>query len=328
MGPELSRELAEHQASARSSAYALLARLVSAGPTPRLLEGAALDARLARAIAGYAGELDSLAVDHQHVLGFCCPPFESALLDPESNVGGEVSDRVRRALGAGEVAIGPGGEAADHLASELIALALFAGAEADAERDGEHAIARGLRVRSRHLLDAHLLRWLPMFAAAVRRAERSWPTALLDTIEDVALQHRSVLGPSNPSDLRFDLPPLGVSLDDPATGLAEIASALAHPARAGCLVTRDDIAALGRRSGTPRGFGDRKTLLENLLSSGAGLGSIADVLGGLIDLLRSVRSELDRAQLSDAPHALRAPWQARIDQTSALLEQLRAASGS
>jgi TorA maturation chaperone TorD len=328
MGPELSRDRAEQQATARSRAYALLARLVSAGPTPRLLELATLDARLAHAIASYAGELDSLAADHQHVLGFCCPPFESALLDPESNVGGEISDRVRRALGAADGAIGPGGEAADHLASELFALALFAGAEADAARDAERSIAARLRARSRHLLDAHLLRWLPMFAAAVRRAERAWPTALLDTIEDVALQHRSQLGPPDPDDLGFELPPLAVALDDPATGLAEIAAALAHPARAGCLVTRDDIARLGRRSGTPRGFGDRKTLLENLLSSGAGLGSLPDVLGGLIELLIAVRADLGAERLADAPHALRAPWQARIDETRALLEQLRDASRS
>ncbi len=316
MGQELIAE-----ADARSRAYALLARLVAAGPEASTLEAAALDTRMAEAIASYGGDLDALAADHQHVLGLSCPAYESVLLDPEARIGGEIGDRVRRVVGKGR-------DPADHLASELEALALFAGAEADAEQDAERAIAEQMRARARHLLDAHLLRWLPTLAAAVRRAGRPWPAALLQAIEDVVLQHRSVLGAADRADLAFVLPPLGLSLDDPDTGLAEIALALARPARAGCLVSRDDIAALGRGTGTPRGFGDRATLIENLLHSGAELGSITDVVEALSRLLQSARAELDAGRLADVPPELRAPWKERIDLTCALLDRLREAAAA
>lgn len=315
------------QAEARSRAYALLARLAGGGLTSeREREWAAADAGLASAIAAYGDDLDALAADHQHVFGFSCPPFESALLDPEGHLGNETSDRVQRTLAAAGIAEGPGGEAPDHLAAQLYALALLAGAEADADRDGELAIAERMRAQSRHLLDQHLLRWLPTFASAVRRAGRPWPVALVHTIEEVALQHRGALGSADEADLSFELPPLALSLEEGSTGLADIARVLATPARAGVLISRDDIARLGRKTDTPRGFGDRATLIENLLRAGAQLESIDEILGSLLDLLREAKAELGEDRLSDVPSSLRLPWQARIDETCALVATISAAS--
>jgi TorA maturation chaperone TorD len=318
---------AEAHARARSRAYALLARLVGgAASEPRLLDAASADATLAAAIAAYGGDLDALAADHQHVFGMSCPPFESAMLDPDGQLGRDTSDRVRRAFAAAGVAAGPHGEEPDHLATELYALALVAGAEADAVEDGEAELAARTRTHARHLLDAHLLRWLPAYASAVRRAGRVWPASLAHVIEEVALHHRSTLGPPDDADVDFDLPPLAISLDDDATGLADLARVLARPARAGGLVSRDDVARLGRSTGTPRGFGDRATLVENLLRAGAQLGSLEQVLDALSALLANARDELGADRLADVPAALRAPWRARIDETRALLATVREAS--
>jgi len=315
------------RAKALSRAYSLLARLVSRGPAATIeLEAATADAGIATAVASYRGDLDALAVDHQHVFGFSCPPFESAMLDPEGHFGNETSDRVRDALAATGIAEGPDGEEPDHLATQLYALALLAGAEADAREDGETATALGMQARARRILDAHLLRWLPSYALAVRRTARAWPAALMHTIEETVLLHRSCVGAPEQGDVAFELPPLGVSLDDEATGLEDIARVLARPARAGLLISRDDAAYLGRSSNTPRGFGDRVTLIENLLRAGAQLGTIGHVLSSLGELLDEVSAQLTAERLADVPIELRAPWQARIAETRALLERMREAS--
>lgn len=311
MGPPLT--------SGRARAYALLARLASA-PSPRWLDAARADPRMAAAIASYP-DPDELAADHQHVFGFVCPPFESALLDADGTLGGETSARVERSIADCGLGRGPGGEPPDHLATQLHALALLSGAEDDATEDGQGPIASGLRERQRAILHEHLLRWLPMLSLAVRRSERAWPTAFIDTVLDVALHHASELGPGASE---LVLPPLALSLEDAETGISEIARALARPARAGALVTRDDIARLGRATSTPRGFGDRTTLMENLLRAGASLGSLEDVLGSLAALLAGVRAELDDERFTDVPRALRAPWRARIDETCAVLDRMRA----
>lgn len=336
MGTELNDELdparertgaqAEMHSRARSRAYALFARLVSEPSSGRELEAAAENAIIARAIASYGGDLDSLAADHQHVFGFSCPPFESAMLDPESQLGGETSARAREALAAAGIAEGPGGEDPDHLATQLYALALLAGAEADALEDQKTSIAEATRTKARHLLDAHLLRWLPSYASAVRRADRAWPAALVSAIEELVLQHRSTLGAADEADLAFELPPLGISLEEPGTGLDDIARALCRPARAGIWISRDDAARLGRSSATPRGFGERATILENLLRAGAQLGSFVNVIDGLVVLLREASAELGDERLADVPLRLREPWRARIEASCALLASLREAS--
>ncbi|MBC7172315.1 MAG: hypothetical protein H5U40_07820, partial [Polyangiaceae bacterium] len=93
------RANAEAHARARSRAYSLLARLAGGGPSSaRELEAATADEGMASAIASYGGDLDGLAADYQHVFGFSCPPFESALLDPEGHLGNETSERVRQTL--------------------------------------------------------------------------------------------------------------------------------------------------------------------------------------------------------------------------------------
>lgn len=315
----------ETEARARSRAYALLARLVGAGPSSeRELEAARAHAGMASAIASYAGDLDALAADHQHVFGMSCPPFESAMLDPDGQLGGETSERLRRTLAEVGIAAGPGGEEPDHLAAQLYALALLAGAEADALEDGELAIAERLRAQARRSMDAHLLRWLPTYGAAVRRAARAWPSALMEAMEGVALHHRSALGAFEGDPLA--LPSIGLTLDDEETGLADIARVLARPARAGVLISRDDVARLGRSSATPRGFGDRATLIENLLRAGAQLGTLDELLEALGALLAGARAELDGERFADVPLALRAPWQARIDAIGALLAKVREAS--
>ncbi|CAG0986862.1 hypothetical protein ARNL5_02903 [Anaerolineae bacterium] len=317
-GPEPSEGDRAAHARARARAYSLFARLMGEGPSPRWLGAAALEARMCEAIESYA-DRDSLAADHEHVLGNTC--FASLYLDPEARLGGETSDRAREALSRAGILEGPSGEEPEHLATQLHALALLSGAEADALEDCESEIALRMRAASRHVLDALVLRYAPILADAARRSGRAWPAACADALEGLLLQHRSTLGAPEPSDADFALPPLALSLDEAQTDLSAISGALTRPARAGFFVSRDDLALLGRKTSTPRGFGDRATELENLLRGAAELGSWVALIDGLD--AQALESASNIASLSDVPEALRAPWRSRIEATRAILARLR-----
>jgi TorA maturation chaperone TorD len=308
----------DRRPEARSRAYALLASALSR--PERALELARHAPRLRDAIDRYR-DRDELFADHEHAFGFACPPFESVFLDPEGTLGNATSDRVRAALAATGVERGPGGEEPDHLATMLAALGHACGAEADALEDGRTAIADRLRALERHLLDAHLLRWLPLFSCAVERTERTWPVALARAIEGVVLEHRSALGPSD-RDADFGLAGSPLALDDDV-GLAEIAAYLTVAARSGAFLSRDDLARLGRATRAPRGFGDRVVTTENLLRSAADLDVLADLVDRMRADLGAISSELSGERFADVPFALRRPWIDRIARTRALLERLR-----
>lgn len=272
-------------ARGRGRAYALLADLVSRGPTASTLPAARTSVMLAEALDSYAN-LDDAAADHQHVFGLSVPPFEGVYRDPEGQVGGECSDRLRDRYAALGFAHDPRGEGVEHLSTQLRALAFLSVAEADACEDDATPQIDAVRALARDFLDAHLLLWLPSFAVAARAVGRALPTAIVDQIMDVVVSHRQGLDvPAVPAD--FQLPGAPLDLDDPAVGIREIAAALAVPSRIGALLTRDDIARVGRSQRVPRGFGERRTTIHNLLNSAAGLGA----LGGVIDDLRTLLSE-------------------------------------
>ncbi|MBW2463698.1 MAG: molecular chaperone TorD family protein [Deltaproteobacteria bacterium] len=272
-------------ARGRGRAYALLADLVSRGPTASTLPPARTSAVLAEALDSYA-DLDDAAADHQHVFGLSVPPFEGVYRDPEGQVGGACTDRLRDRYAALGFAHDPRGEGVEHLSTQLRALAFLSVAEADAREDDATPQLDAVCDLARDFLDAHLLLWLPSFAVAARAAGRALPTAIVDQIMDVVVIHRQGLDvPDDHANYQLQGEPL--DLDDPAVGIREIAAALAVPARIGALLTRDDIARVGRGQRVPRGFGERRTTIHNLLNSAAGLGS----LGGVVDDLRALLSE-------------------------------------
>ena len=80
------------------------------------------------------------------------------------------------------------------------------------------------RELSRRLLDEHVLRWVPTWAMAIRRLSTALPTALVDTIEELLLEHRSAL-PGEPAS--FALPAAPALLEDESTGLRDIGEMLA-----------------------------------------------------------------------------------------------------
>jgi len=180
----------------------------------------------------------------------------------------------------------------EHLSTQLRALAFLSVAEADALEDDATPQIDAVRALARGFLDAHLLLWLPSFTVAALAAGRALPSAIVDQIMDVVVIHRQGLDlPDDDADYQLHGAPL--DLDDPSVGIREIAAALSVPARVGALLTRDDIARVGRGQRVPRGFGERRTTIHNLLNTAAGLGSLAGVIDDLRALLSERRCELD-----------------------------------
>jgi len=117
------------------------------------------------------------------------------------------------------------------------------------------------------------------------------------------------------------LPPAPSPLDDPKAGLRTIARFLATPALAGALLTRSEIAGLGRRLDTPRGFGGRAQMIGALLTNAAEYGGVAAVAQGLDGLFAA------RIAAYEAGGPAAAAWAARAAATRSVLARLSAAAG-
>ena len=302
---------------AASRAYELLAELFSRGITSANRDAARTSATIARALGSYDGD-DSVAVDHQHVLGFSVHPYEGAFLDEEGLVGGSRADALAESYRRIGFRPDPTGDDAEHVATELRALAFLCGAEADAAGDGLPDVAARMRDLQRDFLDAHLGRWLPPLAAAVRRSARPFPTALVDQLEPLVDLHRARLGDRTNADASSSLsapPAPELRLGDDGTGLAEIARFLVTPWRSGIYLSRDDIAGVARAGGVPRGFGERAVMLENALRAAAHLDALPALLASLGAILARARPDATQ------------PWRSRIDSTIAALGSIATAAG-
>ncbi len=235
-----------------------------------------------------------------------------------------LADRLHDTYRAAGFAVDPTTEEAEHLATELRALAHLSAAESDAIEDGLGDIVEHLRALSLRVLEGHLLRWFPTLAAAARSAGRAWPSALVDQVEDLLFMHRRMLGERTHDGDAFSLPELPAMLDADETGLRDLARMLTLPALSGMFLSRDDVARVGRTSRVPRGFGERRVLLENLFRSAVELGSFGEVIGNLIDLFRERDRALEAASATGVPGlaTLVEPLRRRIATTIAMLERL------
>ncbi len=342
------------QAQARSHAYLLFSRFFREGMTEEL-------APYARALPGleavkYPGP-DEAAAGHYRLFGYNVFPYESAFLQPEFHLGGEVAGRV--AVFYQEVGyVAPGwNEPPDHVSRELGALAFLSGAEADAWEDGLWAEAGRMTALACRFLDGHVLHWLPGLELAIRQqdgaleGEADFFSVLAGLAVELAFEHRRALGNGRGSDAEEEFPlawsgtlaspdlsrgqPGGLqetgalSLDDPRTGLKEIAAYLLAPARSGLYLSRDDISRLARDRGLPRGFGGRRQMLVNLLRTAADYGELGAVVGALSHLAGvwqaayAARLEVTPGIPGLAPIAAR--WQVRLAETQALLDRLEGA---
>jgi TorA maturation chaperone TorD len=311
--------------TARPRAYALLSRLLLDPVEERTAERLHEVAVLSEAL-GDAPDLDELAAEHHTLLSMEVPPYQGAFLDPEGLVGGEHATRLFELYEASGFTAHRSDVTDDHLGVILGALSFLTGAAEDARADGAHVRAEDIDGRIRHLLDHHLLRWLPSFhAAATRHASGFWRIAV-DLTTALVADHRAQLGEL--PDAVEPLPPTRRLLDEESTSLRGIARYLTTPVQAGTVFTRSDIAALGHAVDIPRGFGPRINMLESLFRGSAEY----DQFPAAVDAVASEIQSHDAAlgELAGAYPALRpfiATWRERIAATRALLDDMRARAG-
>ena len=310
---------------ARPAAYRLLSALMSRGPQSDLLEAARLSPTIAGALERYP-ELDAAAADHELAFSLGALPYEGAFLDPDGQVAASAGYELRRTLERLNLSVDPLGIEAEHLASELDALGVLSQRELQAQLLSDCGGAAGARAALRTFLDRHLLRWLPIFGLAVRRLGLAYPGAVVEQIEALVYEHRAELGEPASADLELALPGPEQLLDDPQTSLSDIAAALVRPAVAGTMLTRADIAQLGRSAGLPRGFGERRVMLHNLLESASSYGALAEVTAALSGLLLEDAQALGRARYRAVPRELIAPWRSTNGQARSMLARLAQAS--
>jgi len=335
-------------AQARSYAYRLFSRLFLNGLTADLYPYVQAVPELKAALPGAGSDIvganpvssapsdagptaplhaDQEAAAHYYLLGYNVFPFQSIFLDPQSLLGGPVTDSVLafyRRVGFG---VTFSAESADHAGVELALLAFLCGAEADAWRDGLVQEALRMQHWQRRFLDEHLLRWLLPLVFAIHQQQQPFYSALAELTLELALDHRSALGGSAEQDVVGFLPPVPDLLNNEQAGLREIVDYLLTPVFSGLFLSRDDVTRLARRQRLPRGFGTRGQMLTNLLRTAADYESLDRVLTDLQALLEHWRASY-AAYLDLAPpvSTIASHWLERLAVTQGLLERLSLAA--
>jgi TorA maturation chaperone TorD len=301
---------------ALANAYRLLADLIAGPLDLALLERARKSPLLSDAL-GEDPDLDEVAAAHHRAFEWSVFPHQGVFLDLGGWADGTSSESLRSLFSV----VGYSSRTelpADHLSNILGALAL-------AVEGGVDEVS--LAELESSLLDRHLLRWLPLFVAAVRRLRVPFPAAMVGQLEDLVLYHRELLElPVDASELegsvQVDL------LEDPDTGLAEIASHLLSPPQTGIFLSREDILSVARESGCFCGFGDRQTMLLNALRTAVQHDRIREFTGALSELHREEELSLTRRIDEGLPEELATPLAKKSSETRALLQLIGAAGRS
>jgi hypothetical protein len=167
-----------------------------------------------------------------------------------------------------------------------------------------------------------VLAWLPSLTAAVVREPFPVYSGLFPVLEEAVLDYRAAIGgPAAPLPER---PEPDALLDDPRTGVREIAGFLACPARSGVHLGRGDVTRMGRKSSAPTGFGGRALMLANLLRSAAEYDRLGAVMSALDDIARATLVHWERVGSTGtgAAGAWAGRWTSRIASTRRMLSEI------
>lgn len=311
-------------ATAHSHAYEFIGRLYLAGLTAKLLPFVEAIPMLAAArLDPFDSERE--AADHQHLFGFNVFAHESIFLDQHSMLSGPVTEAVVATYQQAGFLPTLRDVPADHVGHELGLLAFLCGAEADAWEDDETGQAQRMRTMQRSFLDDHLLRWLPALAQGIRQQQEPFYAALVELTLDLVVEHRNSLGEeplAGPA--AFLLPPSPPLLGQEEVRPRQLAAFLLTPAYSGLYLSRDDIARLGQRFSLPRGFGERRQMLTNLLKSAVRYDSLHPLLAAFRDMVHWWQRSYELL-CSSGPAFVSGfvtPWFERLALTLKLLEQL------
>ena len=237
---------------------------------------------------------------------FQLSPYASVYLGVDGRIGGEARDRIAgfwRAL-----RLEPPREC-DHLAVMLAFHAELGERETAAASDEAE---RWRHVR-RAFLWEHLLSWLPPFLTRVEEVGspffRAWSRLVGETL---AAEAESLPRPEQPP-MHFRLAP---ALADPRdAGSRAFLESLLTPMASGMIFSRRDLERAGRELGLALRIGERRFLLETLLSQASG-----PVLGWLAAECDGWRARLEEPRRDGLPAGDH--WRERAGASAELLAEL------
>lgn len=242
--------------------------------------------------------------EHADLFAFNVYPYASVYLGPEGQMGGEARSRIVgfwRAVGL-EVPSEP-----DHLTS-LLGLVASLQAQADAEGDPSRAVLLGEAATA--CLFEHLLPWVNSFLRAARLHGSPYYSRWAEMTSRVIaaeLASRNVPSDRVPVHLTETTP-----LNPPAeSGGAAFLDQLLAPVRTGMVLSRQDLARLGREVGLGVRIGERRYMLEAYLGQ--------DPVATLSWLAQHAGSWSERAD--ESVLAVRRFWADRARRTARLLEE-------
>lgn len=311
-------------AQARHHSYRLISQLFLAGITKELLTLVQAVPELARKLPE-PFDLDEAAAVHYQLFGFNVFPYESIFLDDSGLLGGRMAEAVLSSYDHFAFEAEAADYAPDHIGQELAALAFLCLAEAEASANGAGERVAALRSHQITFLQNHLLRWLPPFVLAVKEQGNDFFAAVAELTMALLYDHyQSLSSETGLSPGEWALPEPPYLLGDDGTGLKEIAAYFSMPAYSGIFLGRDNVGRLARRLELPRGFGDRRQLLTNLMRSAAQYDQFLAIMKALetavLDWQTAYRLRADEMPLLQ-PFVQR--WQERATDTIHLITQLK-----
>lgn len=273
--------------------------------------------------------IDELAADHQTLFGFNVFPFQSFFLDESGLLGGTQTEQVQRSYQRAGITPDTGRddhvESPDHIAQELTFLALLLQDESRAREAGTNPEIQKLRRWQAEFLRQHLLRWVSPFVIAITTQPYPFYAALAEWMLRLLFSHASDLGDAGVADavwMRETKPDLTI-LEAEGTGLPEIASHLLLPIHSGIYLSKQDITRLARQLGLPRGFGDRRQMLLNLMRAAVTYDRLPELIESLTTLVGYWLDSYTRhASTCSAAASVAEGWRARASGTAELLDQI------
>lgn len=318
------------RALARSNAYGLFSQLYQQGLTQTLLPYVRA-INVPDSLVPTVLDVDQQAAIHQDLFGFNVFPFEGVFVDAPSALGGPATAAVQHFYRQAGHVPRKSDVAADHIVLELGLMAFLSRTEADGLATRNQTAVSHSRNLQRQFLDQHLLLWLPALFLAICQQGESFFQALAELTLELVLDHRQTLDEDPaPPPASFFLPEAHALLENPNTGLREVAAYLLTPAHCGLYLSRDDIARLGRQVHLPRGFGDRRQMLTNLLKSAAEYDSLPVLV---TELQQTVLAWQDHYQhwRKTGPLVMvniASAWMKRLSATDSVLTKLAGAQSS
>lgn len=251
---------------------------------------------------------DTLSAQHFDIFGLNVFPHASAYLDPELNLGGPIAIHLEQVYTANDF-IPSVQDNPDHISVELDFLAHLSRLEQGGQID---------EVISSFFAN-HLLIWLTPFVDAICRHENPFYLALARLTVEFISEHALQLSITDyPFLAQFPQPPN--LAQDPATDLKRIAAFLTTPIESGFLLSKENIATLGRELNIPRGFGSRQIMMTNLLHSAADYDQLENVFEKIQEI--ATNSSAFMASLPQ-PLPIADFWQARLYHIRSTLNQFQ-----